>query len=338
MDIKKDTSLQNLNTFGLNVNSKHFIELNSVDKAIDFVKSDIKRYDKTLVLGSGSNLLFTSDFEGIVLKVNIPGIHVVKEDDNHFWLKVGAGVIWHDLVNSCIRANFGGIENLSLIPGTVGAAPIQNIGAYGVELKNTFEALEAINLENGKKKYFTNQECKFGYRDSIFKHELKDKYLITNVVVRLTRNPIVNIKYGNIQEALLKTGKDEYSIKDVSDAIINIRKAKLPDPDKIGNAGSFFKNPIVKVELFNAIKQSYPEIPSYKQSDDSIKIPAAWLIDQCKLKGIQHKGAAVHVDQPLVLINNNNATGQDIVELSENIRQKVKNEFGILLETEVRIV
>lgn len=338
MEIKEKFSLQKLNTFGLKVCAKYYVELKSINDTIEFVKSKAKKFDKTLVLGGGSNLLFTQNFEGIVIKVNIPGIHVVKEDKNHFWVKVGAGVNWHDLVVSCINANFGGIENLSLIPGTVGAAPIQNIGAYGVELKDIFEALEAINLDNGEKKYFTNTACNFAYRDSIFKHDLKDKYIITNVILRLTRHPILNIKYGNIQEALLKTGKEEYSIKDVSDAIIKIRQSKLPDPGKIGNAGSFFKNPIVNVDLFNAIKISYPEIPSYEQADDLIKIPAAWLIDQCKLKGMQHKGAAVHVDQPLVLINQKNATGHDVIELSNKIRQKVKNKFGISLETEVRIV
>ena len=256
----------------------------------------------------------------------------------NFWVKAGSGVIWHELVKSCTKANFGGIENLSLIPGTAGAAPIQNIGAYGVEIKDTFEALEAIHLENGEKKYFRNQDCNFGYRDSIFKNELKDKYLITNIILRLTKNPILNTKYGKIHEVLHESGKKEFTIQDVSDVIISIRQSKLPDPEKVGNAGSFFKNPIIPNEMLAALKKSYPELPSFVQPDNHVKIPAAWLIEKCKLKGNKRKGAAVHRDQPLVLINENNATGRDMLELSMEIQRKVKNDFGILLLPEVRII
>lgn len=338
MEIKNDYSLQKLNTFGVKVIAKHFVELDSTDDIIQYIKSDKLNREQTLVLGGGSNLLFTKDFDGTVIKVNIEGVHVVKEDSNHFWVKVGAGVVWHELVESCIKANFGGIENLSLIPGTVGAAPIQNIGAYGVEIKDTFEALEAIDLENGEKKYFHHQECNLAYRDSLFKHELKDKYLITNIILKLTKHPILNTGYGKIQEVLADTDKKELTIKDVSDAIIKIRQSKLPDPEKVGNAGSFFKNPIIPMELYKAIKISFPKMPSYPLPNNSIKIPAAWLIDHCQLKGMRHKGAAVHTDQPLVLINENNASGLDIVELSIKIQQKVKAKFGIRLEPEVRII
>jgi UDP-N-acetylmuramate dehydrogenase len=338
MEIKNDFPLRKLNTFGLDIIAKYFIELNSTDEANEFINSNKNDKERTLILGGGSNLLFTKNFDGIIIKINIGGIHVVKEDKNNFWIKAGAGVIWHDLVESCIKANFGGIENLSLIPGTVGAAPIQNIGAYGVEIKDTFEALEAIELKTGKKKYFTIQDCNFGYRDSIFKKELKDKYLITNVVLRLTKQPVLNTGYGNIQEELQQSGKEKLSIRDVSEAIIKIRESKLPDPDKIGNAGSFFKNPVIPDELLNALKKSYPEMPSYKQSENMSKVPAAWLIDQCHFKGMKHKGAAVHINQPLVLINQNNASGRNIVELSMKIQQKIKNKFGITLEPEVRII
>lgn len=338
MEIKNDFSLQKLNTFGLKVMAKHYVELDSTEDAIKFIRSGKLNNERILVLGGGSNLLFTKDFDGIVVKVNVGGIHVVKEDAKHFWIKAGAGVVWHDLVENCIKANFGGIENLSLIPGTVGAAPIQNIGAYGVEIKDTFEALEAINLETGDKKYFQNHECNLGYRDSIFKNELKDKYLITNVVLRLAKHPILNTEYGKIQEVLHESDMEKLTIRDVSDAIIKIRESKLPDPEKVGNAGSFFKNPIIPIELFNAIKKSYPDMPSYEQPGNLIKIPAAWLIDQCQLKGMKHKGAAVHMDQPLVLTNQNNASGLDIVELSMKIQQKIKNKFGINLEPEVRII
>lgn len=338
MEIKNDFPLQKLNTFGLNIMAKHFVELDSPEEAIELINSDLKNYGKVLILGGGSNLLFTSNFNGIVIKINVGGIHVVKEDDNYFWVKAGAGVEWHDLVLNCVKANFGGIENLSLIPGTVGAAPIQNIGAYGVEIKDSFEALEAINLENGDKKYFTNQECKFGYRDSIFKNELKDQYLITNVVLRLAKQPILNTDYGKIQEVLNETDKEGLSIQDVSNAIIKIRQSKLPDPEFLGNAGSFFKNPIIPLDLFNALKKSFPTMPFFEQSGGLMKIPAAWLIDQCNLKGMTYKGAAVHVNQPLVLINQNNASGRDILELSEKIKTIIKNKFGITLQREVSVI
>lgn len=338
MEIKNDFSLQKLNTFGLKVVAKHFVELDSTEDAVKFIKSGKLDKESKLVLGGGSNLLFTKDFDGIVIKASVGGINVVKEDPSHFWIKAGAGVVWHDLVESCLKANFGGIENLSLIPGTVGAAPIQNIGAYGVEIKDTFEALEAINLENGEKKYFHHQECNLDYRNSIFKNELRDKYLITNVILRLTKNPILNTSYGKIHEILSESDKENLTIRDVSDAIIKIRQSKLPDPAKVGNAGSFFKNPIIPIELFNAIKTSYANIPSYEQADNLMKIPAAWLIDQCQLKGTKHNGAAVHLNQPLVLTNQNNASGHDIVELSVKIQQKIKHKFGITLEPEVRII
>ena len=337
-NIKNDFSLKKLNTFGLDVYAKHYIEVTSAQEISDLINSKQSPKGKTLVLGEGSNVLFTHDFNGTIIKVNIGGIHVVKEDTHNYWVKAGAGVIWQDLVESCIKANFGGIENLSLIPGTVGAAPIQNIGAYGVELKDSFEALEAVDLENGEKKYFKNTECNFGYRDSIFKNKFKDKFLITNVVLRLSKQPILNIEYGNIQNILHDSGKKELTIKDVSAAIIQIRKSKLPDPKKVGNAGSFFKNPSIPIDFFNALKKTYPDIPFYEQPKNMAKIPAAWLIEQCGFKGAKHKGAAVHINQPLVLINHNNAAGNDILELSKKIQAKVKSVYSINLEPEVRIV
>lgn len=338
MNIKNDFPLKKFNTFGLDVIAKYFIELASSEEVVKFIKSGEFQTEDKLILGGGSNLLFTKDYDGIVIKPTIGGIHVVREDEHHFWIKAGADIIWHDLVESCLKANFGGIENLSLIPGTVGAAPIQNIGAYGVELKDSFEALEAIDLKNGEKKYFKNHECNFAYRNSVFKNELKDKYLITNVVLRLAKEPVLNIGYGNIQKELETMGKTAFSIRDVSEAIINIRQSKLPDPEKVGNAGSFFKNPVISREKYQPLKTKYPDIPSYDQPGDLKKIPAAWLIDQCNLKGTIHKGAAVHTKQPLVLINHDHATGRDIVELSHIIQKKVKQKFGITLETEVSII
>jgi UDP-N-acetylmuramate dehydrogenase len=339
MELKQDFSLQELNSFGLDVRTRYFLEISSVEGAKEYFKNQHRRKEKTLILGGGSNLLFSENrYNGIVIKNSIGGIHVVKKDDHFFWVKAGAGVLWHALVESCINANFGGIENLSLIPGTVGAAPIQNIGAYGAELKDVFEALEAIEISTGEKKYFKKEACQFGYRDSIFKHELRNKFFITHVVLRLSGNPTLNISYGKVQEYLKKLNKSEYTIKDVSDVIINIRQSKLPDPDVTGNAGSFFKNPVISQELLNAVKISYPDIPYFDQADSQKKIPAAWLIDQCQLKGYQHGGASVHVNQPLVLINNRLATGKDIIELSKKVQEKVFNRFGIQLEPEVSIV
>ncbi len=338
MEIEKNYPLRKLNTFGLTVSSRYFVDLKSQDEAIRFLNSGMQLNERTLVLGGGSNILFTHDFEGLIIKVSIPGIYVVREDDHFYWVKAGAGVIWHDLVEACVKANFGGIENLSLIPGSVGAAPVQNIGAYGVELKDTFEALEAIDLENGEKQYFRKDECRFGYRDSIFKNELRDKYLITNVILRLHKEPVLNTAYGQIEKVLKETGREKFTIRDVSDAVIALRRSKLPDPHELGNAGSFFKNPVISHEFFAKIQMSYPKVPHYPEPDNKIKIPAAWLIEQCGFKGKKHKGAAVHTDQPLVLVNYAEATGSDIVELSELIREKVHEVFDILLEPEVRII
>ena len=338
MKIHHDFSLKKLNTFGIDVRAKHLVKIRTSDELTKFIQSDQYQNDNVLVLGGGSNILFTKDFDGLVLKVEVEGIHVVREDDNYFWVKAGAGVVWQDLVESCIKANFAGLENLSLIPGTVGAAPIQNIGAYGVEIKDNCEAVEAIDLADGTKRYFTNGECAFGYRDSIFKNELRGKYLITNVVFRMAKNPILKINYGTVQSTLNETGKKEFSIRDVSDAIIKIRSSKLPDPEKVGNAGSFFKNPVIPQSLYTAIKKSYPNTPFYEQPNNMIKIPAAWMIDQCDLKGMKYNGAAVHHKQPLVLINQENATGADIVALSHKIQAEVRDRFGIQLEPEVRVI
>ena len=338
MKIVKNIQLQKYNTFGVKALAKYFVEIDSIEELRALISASQFQNEKSLVIGGGSNLLFTNDFDGIVIKINIDGIHVVKEDDKFMWVKAGAGVEWHELVLSCIKANLGGIENLSLIPGSVGAAPIQNIGAYGVELKDVFEALEAINLETGEKRYFRNKECEFSYRESIFKTKLKNKYIITNVVLRLTKQPFLNLEYGKIKEVLQKHGESELTLKDVSDAVIEIRQSKLPDPAETGNAGSFFKNPIVSIAKLNSVQEAYEDVPSYALSDEKVKIPAAWLIDQCGLKGVEHKGAAVHINQPLVLINKSNASGEDIVELSRMVQQKVKDKFDIQLDPEVSII
>jgi UDP-N-acetylmuramate dehydrogenase len=339
MELSKNYSLQKLNTFGLDVTAKFYTEVSTLEQVISIFKGGQLNHRNKLILGGGSNILFLEDFyDGVVLKNNIQGIHVVKEDNRHFWVKAGGGVPWHELVESCLRANFGGIENLSLIPGTVGAAPIQNIGAYGVELKDVFEALEAVEISTGEKRFFRHEDCQFGYRDSVFKNELHDMYFIANVVLKLTKHPVINTTYGNISHKLKELHKHEPNIRDVSDTIIHIRQSKLPDPAIVGNAGSFFKNPVISGDLYSNLKVQFPEIPSYDMETGHKKIPAAWLIDMCQMKGFTHKGAAVHTNQPLVLINNKNATGKDLIELALIIQNKVKGKFNIELEPEVKIV
>ncbi len=338
MDIFQNFSLQHFNTFGLSARAQRFATMHSMEDIFEYLALNPHSTEPVLVLGGGSNILFTQDFSGTMLKIAIPGIHIVKEDPHYFWVKVGAGVSWHDLVKSCIKANMGGLENLSLIPGTVGAAPVQNIGAYGVELKDTFEALEAIELSTAKKHYFRNHECRFGYRDSIFKNELRDKFIITNVVFRLRKSPLLQTSYGSVQDELAKKGIVTASIRDVSDAIIRIRKSKLPDPAEVGNAGSFFKNPVISKALFNILKKSFPLITNFPQEDGTVKLAAAWLIDECGLKGFSIGGAAVHDKQPLVIVNRHRATGNEILQVARVVQQKVMEKFAVELETEVRIL
>lgn len=339
MTIKENYPLSTLNSFGVPVKTRYFVEINTVQEAMEIWQLFAQKNIGRLVLGGGSNLLFTKDYNGYIIKSNISGIYVVKEDENYFWVKAGSGVQWHALVESCIKANFGGLENLSLIPGTVGAAPIQNIGAYGVEIKDYIEAVEAINLLNGDKKYFKNHECNFGYRDSIFKNELKDQYLITNVVFRLTKKHQLHLDYGKIRDVLQQKNKKKVTISDVSQAVIDIRMSKLPDPAVQGNAGSFFKNPVIHQNEYQKLKSLYSDIPAYPLSDEEIKIPAAWLIDQCGLKGLKHKHAAIHKNQPLVLINDDGkASGGEIAELAKIVQDNVQQKFGIHLHPEVRII
>ncbi|MDZ7606696.1 MAG: UDP-N-acetylmuramate dehydrogenase [Cyclobacteriaceae bacterium] len=337
MEIKHNFSLQKLNTFGLPVLTKRYAALKSVDDIHSFLRLH-KTQDELLILGGGSNLLFTRDFEGTTVKIDLLGIHVVKEDQGFYWVKAGAGVNWNDFVESCIKADMAGVENLSLIPGTVGAAPVQNIGAYGVEIKDILEAVEAIEISTGEKYFFRNHECRFGYRDSIFKNEWKDRFVITNVALRLRKSPVPNTSYGQIAELLDSKGIKNPGIREVSDAVIQIRRSKLPDPEVMGNAGSFFKNPIATAETFAAIKNNHPAINGFEQEDGNVKLSAAWLIDQCGLKGFTVGGAAVHEKQPLVIVNKNQATGQEILELAKKVQASVMEKFHIHLELEVRII
>lgn len=337
MEILQDYPLKDLNTFGITVNSRYFVSINSVEQLNKVLVSDIARNNPLLILGGGSNILFTRQYPGLIILNQIKGIKIIDETNDTALINAGGGEVWQDLVNFALSHNLGGIENLSLIPGSVGAAPIQNIGAYGVELKEVMESLSAIELATGEARTFNNAECDFGYRNSIFKKELKDKYLITNVCLKLTKHPQLNTSYGAVNSHLEEKGIDSPDITDVSKAVIEIRRSKLPDPTKLGNAGSFFKNPVVDKIDFEGLKLVFSDIPGYI-NNSTVKIPAAWLIEQCGWKGKRFGAVGVHDKQPLVLVNYGDGTGAEIKKLAEDIKTSVANKFGIELEAEPRII
>ncbi|MFN8577565.1 MAG: UDP-N-acetylmuramate dehydrogenase [Candidatus Sericytochromatia bacterium] len=338
MEIKENFSLKSLNTFSLDVLARYFIEIDNIDSLKKILKDERFLNSKKLILGGGSNLLFTKDFDGLVIKNNILGIEKINEDSEYIYLEVGAGENWHNFVLYCLDNNYSGIENLSLIPGTVGASPMQNIGAYGVEIKDIFYSLKALELQTLTVKEFNKEECKFAYRESVFKKELKDKYIIASVTFKLNKRESINTSYGDIKNTLLEMGIDNPNIKDVSNAVCKIRSSKLPDPKLIGNAGSFFKNPEISPEFFNEIKEKYPEIPSYKTHTEKVKIPAGWLIEKAGWKGKTFDTYGVHKNQALVLVNYGNANGNDINKLADDIKNDVFNKFNIILEKEVNII
>ncbi|MEK6780659.1 MAG: UDP-N-acetylmuramate dehydrogenase [Bacteroidota bacterium] len=336
--IEENVSLLSFNTFGIDVRAKFFVQVDSIDQLQELIQFEVYKREKRLVLGGGSNILFTHDFEGLVVKMAIKGISKVKETDTHVWLKSGAGEVWHDLVMHCIDHNWGGIENLSLIPGSVGAAPLQNIGAYGVEIKNVIEDVECINIDTGSIRHFNNEECCFGYRESVFKQELKEKYFISSVTLSLTnKNHQLMTTYGAIQETLSQLEVHNPTIRDISNAVINIRKNKLPDPLVIGNAGSFFKNPIITAKQYQSLKTIYPTIPGYSPINQDVKVPAGWLIEQCGWKGKTFQNIGVHAHQALVLVNYGGGKGDEIFLLAEKIKRSVLEKFGVKLMTEVNI-
>jgi UDP-N-acetylmuramate dehydrogenase len=337
MQVHKNYFLKGLNTFGISVYAKYFSEFNSTAELQALLNVADKQIS-TFILGGGSNILFTKDFDGFVLKNNIPGIEIIKEDEEYIYIKAGAGINWHYFVKYCVDNNYAGVENLSLIPGNVGASPMQNIGAYGVEIKDVFYELEAFHLNEKSLQKFTSSDCEFGYRESIFKKKFKNQFVILNVTYRLKKNPVFNISYGAIEQELNKMNIQDLSVKAVSDAVINIRTSKLPDPKIIGNAGSFFKNPVIKYDQFLQVQKNHSGIPSYKQDDEQFKIPAGWLIEQCGWKGYRNGDAGCYEKQALVLVNYGNATGKQILELSKKIKESVSEKFGILLETEVNII
>lgn len=338
MDIKKDFPLKQYNTFGIDAKCDFFAEFRDIDTLKQLLLNPGLTDLEKLVLGGGSNILFTKDFPGLVLKNSLKGIEIIKENDDHIWVKSGAGEIWHELVLYCINRNYAGIENLSLIPGLTGAAPMQNIGAYGVELKSVFENLEALRIKDGKFYSFKNADCEFGYRESIFKKSLKGQFIITSVTLRLNKKPAYNISYGAIQQTLEEHGIKELSIKAISDAVISIRQSKLPDPQVIGNAGSFFKNPEIPAQTYVLLSHEYPEMPNYKLPDEMVKIPAGWLIEQCGWKGKKVGNTGSHINQSLVLVNYGQATGEEIKDLAFKIQNSVKEKFGIELNPEVNII
>lgn len=336
--LQANVSLLPFNTFGMDVKAKFMIDIEQELDVQELIVDHFHSNYPLLVLGGGSNLLFTKDFEGVILRNQIKGIEVVEEDEQHIWIKVGAGEVWHELVLHCLSKDWGGIENLSLIPGSVGAAPIQNIGAYGVELQEVFHSLEAIDLVTGHRHTFDKETCEFGYRDSVFKRAWKNRYLITRVVICLQKPPHqLNTSYGSILSELEASGASA-SIQSISKVVCAIRQRKLPDPQTIGNAGSFFKNPIVSAGDFELLKKTYRDIPFYPQEDGNIKIPAAWLIQTAGWKGKRRGTHGVHPHQALVLVNYGGAEGQDIFQLSEEIKTAIRDQFGISLDREVNIL
>jgi UDP-N-acetylmuramate dehydrogenase len=340
LQVKEDISLKKYNTFGIDVYAKYFTEFNSVsqiEEIFEFKKKQTQN-TKLLTLGGGSNILFTQNFDGLVLKNEIKGIEVFKEDEEFVYVKAGAGENWHQFVLYCIENDFCGVENLSLIPGNVGASPMQNIGAYGVEIKDVFYSLDAYHIEDKKIVGFNIADCAFGYRESVFKNKYRNHFIITNVTYKLKKQPTFNTSYGAIEQELEKMGVKELSIKAISDAVINIRSSKLPNPNEIGNAGSFFKNPEVSSHRFDELTQMFPNIVGYDLSNGYVKVAAGWLIEQCGWKGFRNGDVGCHSKQALVLVNYGNAKGKDIFDLSTQIIASVKEKFGVELEREVNII
>ena len=337
MEIVSNYPLKNHNTFGINAYAKEFVQVHTVEELAQVIKEN--REKELFILGGGSNMLLTQDINALVIHIDLHGKDVVWQDEEHVHVKAMAGENWHEFVLYCINQNYGGLENLSLIPGNVGTTPIQNIGAYGIEIKDTFVSCEAMEIATQQIRTFTKEECEFAYRESIFKGKLKNEYIITSVTFRLTkRNHKINTSYGDIAAELTKNGITVPTIKDVSDAVTAIRRSKLPDPKELGNSGSFFKNPIITLEEFEKAYLLHPQMPHYTLSDSHVKVPAGWLIEQSGFKGKRFGDAGVHAKQALVLVNYGNATGQELLNLSRNIQQTVFKNFGINIEAEVNII
>ena len=339
MQIQENISLKPYNTFGIDARARYFAKFTSLDELHKLFHFDTSNKEvTTLILGSGSNVLLTQDYRGIVAINEMKGIEVVNENSEHIYVRAAAGENWHRFVLYCIENNFAGVENLSLIWGSVGASPMQNIGAYGVEIKDVFYELEAYNTKEKKLQTFSAKDCEFGYRESVFKRKYKDKFVITSVTFKLNKRPVFNTSYGAIQQELDKMGVKELSIAAISQAVINIRQSKLPDPKEMGNAGSFFKNPTIPKQQFEKLQTEFPNIVGFSAKDDAVKVAAGWLIEQCGWKGYRKGDAGCHSKQALVLVNYSNANGIDIYNLSTEIMHSVEAKFGIILEREVNII
>jgi len=336
--LTQNQSLKNFNTFGVDVKAKLFVEVFSEDELIKLLSDEKFKFEKKIILGGGSNILFTKDFDGLIIKVCISYIKVLEKNDESVLIEAGAGVIWDDLVKFCVDKNYGGIENLTLIPGTMGAAPIQNIGAYGQELADSFISLNGVFIDNAETKSFNKNECRFSYRTSIFKEELKNNFVVTSVQLNLTKNPKLNLTYKALSDFLAKNGIINPTIKEVSGAVAEIRKSKLPDPQKIGNAGSFFKNPVISEDSFRKLKAVYSDIVSFPSESGQIKISAGWLIEKFGWKGKRVGDVGTSADHALIICNFGNATGSEILEFAMRIKEEVSNKFGIKLEEEVNIL
>lgn len=337
LQILENISLKPYNSFAINVNARYFAEIKTAEDLTELFQTGLLTSQKLLVVGGGSNILFTHDFDGLIMKISIKGLNSVVDSDEVL-VTSGAGEVWTDFVNYCVKNNFAGVENLSLIPGTVGASPIQNIGAYGVELKDVFESCSAFEIKTGQIKTFTFEDCHFGYRESIFKGELKGQFIITEVTFRLSSQPKINTSYGAIEAELQKRAIDHPSIADVSAAVSHIRVSKLPDPSTIGNAGSFFKNPVIEKYEFADIIAQHPDVVHYPTPDGRIKLAAGWLIEQCGWKGKKVGETGTWKNQALVLVNHGSATGTEVFQFSEQIIDSVKSTFGVTLEREVNIL
>ncbi len=335
--IKHNFSLKKYNTFQIDVKAKLFAEIHSIAQLQTIIQHPNGKNEKKFILGGGSNLLLTKNIDGLVIFNAIKGIEKQTEDNDYVYLNAKGGEIWHELVLYCLKHNYGGIENLSLIPGSVGAAPIQNIGAYGVELKDVLYSVQAVHLQTGELHTFSAKDCDFTYRSSIFKRSLKNRYCITDITLKLHKKPIFTTNYGAIQTTLTQNKVEQLSIQAISTAICSIRTNKLPDPKKIGNCGSFFKNPVVSADKLTTLQQEHPTIPHYKLNDGSVKIPAAWLIEQCGFKGKRIGNTGTYHNHALVLVNHGNASGTEVANFAGTIQKTVEQKFNIKLEPEVNI-
>lgn len=339
LKIQQNIDLTPFNTFGLPAKAAFFTAIQNIEELQLLLTDPTWQNTPNFILGGGSNILFTQNYPGLIIKNEIKGIHKISEDDESVVLKIGAGEDWHSLVMYCIEQGWGGIENLSLIPGTVGAAPIQNIGAYGVELKDVFQSLEAVKISDGSLQVFTEAQCQFGYRDSIFKSSCKNQFVIVTVTLRLNKKPTFNTSYGALHETLQAMHVSTLSLKAVSDAVVHIRRSKLPDPKAIGNAGSFFKNPVISMQHFAKLQKDFADIPHFPEtSAELVKIPAAWLIEKCGWKGKRFDDVGVHEKQALVIVNYGKGTGAAIQKLAQQIQQSVHDRFGVQLTPEVNII